>query len=110
MPAPLGNANARGARTAEQRDRMRRSALLRNPETRRAQQSAMLGNRFVVSAPVIGECAYCGAPATTRDHVVPVRRGGTDDPSNIVVACHPCNASKRTRTPEEWLAVGLRES
>lgn len=53
---------------------------------------------------VLGECVYCGAPANTRDHVLPTRRGGSDDPENIVLACHPCNSSKKGRTPEEWLA------
>lgn len=54
---------------------------------------------------VIGECVYCGGPATTRDHVIPRTRGGSDDASNIVLACHPCNASKGTQTPEEWIGA-----
>lgn len=54
------------------------------------------------NAPVLGECSYCGGPAQTRDHVVPRSRGGSDEPSNIVLACYSCNASKGARTPEEW--------
>lgn len=42
-----------------------------------------------------GLCAYCGAAATTRDHVIPLARGGDDSIENIVPACLPCNAKKR---------------
>ena len=36
-------------------------------------------------------CTYCGAPATTADHVVERARGGEDDIRNLVPACGPCN-------------------
>jgi 5-methylcytosine-specific restriction endonuclease McrA len=39
-------------------------------------------------------CRYCGAPATVVDHVVGVLFGGTDDPSNLVASCEPCNNKK----------------
>jgi hypothetical protein len=43
-------------------------------------------------------CRYCGgtAPdvALTVDHVIPTALGGSDDPSNLVTACQPCNAGK----------------
>lgn len=43
-------------------------------------------------------CHYCGAPkAGTVDHVIPVSRGGTNDASNLVPACGPCNYSKGGR-------------
>lgn len=42
-------------------------------------------------------CVYCGAPATTVDHVIPVAKGGTSDPGNLVAACIACNASKQAR-------------
>jgi 5-methylcytosine-specific restriction endonuclease McrA len=49
-------------------------------------------------------CAYCGdrPDKLTQDHVIPVSRGGLHTRDNIVPACHPCNASKRDRTPDEW--------
>lgn len=47
-------------------------------------------------------CTYCGGVASGVDHVLPVSRGGTDDPKNLVPACHACNASKNDRTPNEW--------
>ena len=51
-------------------------------------------------------CHYCGARGGRLecDHVIPVSRGGSNDLSNLVTACKPCNQSKRAKTPEEWLA------
>lgn len=43
-----------------------------------------------------GVCYIChAAPATTRDHVVPLNRGGEHSPTNIKFACLPCNSRKR---------------
>ena len=40
-------------------------------------------------------CAYCGqAKPLTRDHVVPISKGGTDYIGNIVPACRQCNSKK----------------
>jgi hypothetical protein len=43
-------------------------------------------------------CRYCGAtPMTTVlqvDHVIPVSKGGTADPANLVTSCSACNAGK----------------
>jgi 5-methylcytosine-specific restriction endonuclease McrA len=51
---------------------------------------------------VKGTCVYCGGPATCRDHDVPRFRGGTDDPSNLVLACKSCNSRKGTLTGDEY--------
>lgn len=54
-------------------------------------------------------CAYCGLRFRTgdlsREHVIPVSRGGADCWTNVVTACHACNAAKGARTPEE---AGMR--
>lgn len=42
-------------------------------------------------------CRYCGAPASTVDHVTPKARGGTDDPANLVASCRSCNSAKGAR-------------
>ncbi|WP_198533111.1 HNH endonuclease [Carbonactinospora thermoautotrophica] len=39
-------------------------------------------------------CVYCGQDFAHVDHVVPVSRGGTDDPANLAPACQSCNISK----------------
>jgi 5-methylcytosine-specific restriction endonuclease McrA len=50
-------------------------------------------------------CMYCGNPHAeselTRDHVVPISRGGKDRWVNVVAACRACNTRKGNRTPEE---------
>lgn len=43
-------------------------------------------------------CASCGATSRLSiDHITPVVRGGTNDPSNLQVLCVPCNSSKGDR-------------
>lgn len=50
-------------------------------------------------------CAFCGGEFghdhLTRDHVMPVSRGGKDVWTNVVAACGSCNKFKDNRTPEE---------
>jgi len=41
-----------------------------------------------------GRCAYCGAVATSVDHVVPRSRGGAHTWDNVVSACRRCNHVK----------------
>jgi 5-methylcytosine-specific restriction endonuclease McrA len=45
-------------------------------------------------------CRYCGRPANTVDHVVPLsdRPDLALEPSNLVAACRPCNSSKGRAT------------
>jgi len=49
-------------------------------------------------------CLYCGNECLeqdlTRDHVIPLSRGGSDRWSNVVAACRQCNTRKGNRTPE----------
>lgn len=49
------------------------------------------------------ECYWCGADATTCDHVIPVARGGTDEPDNLVAACKRCNFSRQDKMPDEFI-------
>ncbi|KQR44056.1 5-methylcytosine-specific restriction endonuclease McrA [Frigoribacterium sp. PvP120] len=46
-------------------------------------------------------CAYCGATASTIDHVQPRSRGGADSWENLVACCLRCNNVKSDRTPAE---------
>ena len=62
------------------------------------------------------KCHYCGAElgfqiwyssnsgvqALSVDHLFPVSKGGTDELSNFVLACHTCNSTKQNRT-YEWM-------
>lgn len=50
-----------------------------------------------------GRCAYCGVLAKlTKDHVVPLTRGGQDAIGNILPACLSCNSRKRSRLLVEF--------
>ncbi len=44
-----------------------------------------------------GRCLRCGASGVTVDHVVPLSRGGRNDPSNLQLLCGPCNSAKGAR-------------
>ena len=63
-------------------------------------------------------CLYCGQqfhrPQLTRDHVMPLSRGGRDVWENVVSACFHCNSRKGNRTPQQanmpLLAVPYRPS
>ena len=50
-------------------------------------------------------CLYCGKVHAdgdlTRDHILPVSRGGKDVWSNVVTACRRCNARKGGFTPDQ---------
>ncbi len=50
-------------------------------------------------------CAYCGGhfifDELTREHIVPVSRGGYDSWMNCITACRTCNGHKGNRLPEE---------
>jgi hypothetical protein len=40
-------------------------------------------------------CSYCGGPATTIDHIEPLRAGGLSAWDNLTASCAPCNSTKR---------------
>lgn len=58
-------------------------------------------------------CRYCGDRAPdvklTVDHVIPIALGGTDEPSNLVTACQPCNAGKSASAPDAPIVEGVKD-
>jgi 5-methylcytosine-specific restriction endonuclease McrA len=54
-------------------------------------------------------CQYCGRPRSqlrgreflTRDHIIPLSRGGGNVWANVVTACSPCNNRKGSHLPDE---------
>jgi 5-methylcytosine-specific restriction endonuclease McrA len=54
-------------------------------------------------------CQYCARTGAelkpreslTRDHLIPISRGGSNEWTNVVTACSPCNARKGNRLPDE---------
>lgn len=56
-----------------------------------------------------GKCFYCGCKVGDTydvDHIVPLSRGGTNWPENLVIACPSCNRSKQNKLPHEWVGSG----
>lgn len=56
-----------------------------------------------------GRCHYCKKKVGNTyhvDHVVPLSRGGTNWPDNLVVTCPHCNLSKNNKLPHEWIQGG----
>jgi hypothetical protein len=63
-------------------------------------------------------CCYCKRPMTrrekyeygmrstdfTRDHIVPLGRGGKNELANRAWACSGCNQAKGDMMPDEWAA------
>ena len=50
-------------------------------------------------------CCYCGVKLgakATKDHVIPLAKGGEFVKSNILPCCKSCNSSKKDRPMEQW--------
>ena len=42
-------------------------------------------------------CHYCGSPANTADHIIPIAKGGGNELSNLLPACINCNSTRQDR-------------
>lgn len=55
-----------------------------------------------------GLCYWCGTHLDASfhaDHYIPLSRGGSNWPDNIVCACGPCNLRKHNKMPNEFRAL-----
>lgn len=55
-------------------------------------------------------CCYCRTihphgKGLTLEHLTPLSRGGTDDPSNLALSCRACNSLKGILTDEEFRPI-----
>jgi 5-methylcytosine-specific restriction endonuclease McrA len=51
-------------------------------------------------------CFYCGkAGNLSLDHVIPLSKGGLNHHSNLVLACHSCNSSKKNKSLDAWFKI-----
>jgi 5-methylcytosine-specific restriction endonuclease McrA len=48
-------------------------------------------------------CTYCGDPANSIDHIVPIIKGGTSERENLTPACMDCNRKKRAMNVDDFL-------
>ena len=52
-------------------------------------------------------CRFCDAPLNSEghiEHLCPVSRGGTSNPTNLTLACSKCNLAKTNKTLTEFMA------
>ena len=47
-------------------------------------------------------CGYCGADATSLDHIVPRFKYGSSNRHTLLPCCRRCNESKASAKMEEW--------
>ena len=75
--------------------------LLGRAPSRRNRAALSLQLRWDVLKHDDYRCVKCGArPPDVQlevDHIIPVSRGGTNDPKNLRTLCHPCNQGKKDR-------------
>lgn len=51
-------------------------------------------------------CPYCNSKKSdTIDHMTPLSRGGSNDPSNLIAVCRSCNSKKHTKTLIEFAPI-----
>lgn len=76
-------------------------ALWSRYERRRAEADYVISGtalRLMIFARDEFKCRHCGSPhKLSIDHIVSVRKGGSDDPSNLQTLCLPCNSAKGTK-------------
>lgn len=95
----------------------------KNPEKAREKAATYLANKRALSghcsigewkmrlAYYGGKCFYCGTEGNIeREHRIPVSRGGTNWPSNLVPACRSCNAKKHAKTESEYVELLRKRS
>lgn len=54
-----------------------------------------------------GKCWWCGKPVKWEDrhddHLIPLNKGGSNWPNNIVMSCAHCNSTKQDKLPDEFM-------
>jgi hypothetical protein len=87
----------------ETRDRRQAASLARAQTLAYAPEQPVRYRRSAVPAEVRhfvwardgGRCTDCGSTNEIQyDHVIPVSRGGSNEPANIQILCGPCNRRK----------------
>ena len=86
-----------------------RCAKRMSRQRRRAREAGARGTftwpEFMrIAAKFDHRCAYCGTKPERLDpdHVVPLSRGGSNTPSNLLPTCNMCNSTKGAMTLPEW--------
>lgn len=78
-----------------------------------AEQKKLAGGNFTkndiekIRSRLFDCCSYCGTQLGgfgEIDHMLPISKGGTNDPSNLTLACRSCNRDKNNKTSAEFIA------
>ena len=100
-PLYAPNAVTCSKRCARRVHRWRRNAAERNAT------GTFTWSEFMRIARKFGYCcAYCGEKPERLDpdHVIPLSRGGSNNPTNLLPSCPTCNSHKNAMTLPEWAA------
>lgn len=94
----IDNPEKKEAQSRRRYARVRGASGSHTPEDLRLIQLAQTDRKGRV------RCWWCGDPMTDWhvDHKLPLSRGGTNDASNLCLACAPCNLRKNAKTPDEF--------
>lgn len=103
-PKPFNERNRRWKKKNRDKvrdhDRRRRARLL---EAKGSHTAADVSTQFERQH---RRCYYCDSKLKNKyhvDHVIPLARGGSDAPDNLVIACAKCNQKKNAKLLREWL-------
>ena len=85
-----------------------------NARTESAEKKPIPRRRKQVFEKSQGKCHYCDTSLDIEgawhiEHMMPRALMGTNEPSNLVASCIPCNMKKRDRTAEEFMAELAKE-
>jgi len=59
--------------------------------------------------PKLDYCVYCGSiDKFTVDHIIPITKGGNNNPENLITACMSCNISKHASFFIDWYIKSKR--
>lgn len=96
----------RAKRHHKERPDLRQAALTRRRQrVAAADGSYSEGDIARIRRKLNDSCFYCGASAVplTVDHLVPISKGGSNWPTNLTLACKPCNFDKHGKTAEAFV-------
>ena len=85
---------------------------VRSVEKRRARKlgcenNLTAGQWNIIKAAYGYRCAYCGKKPKllTKDHIIPLSKGGGHTANNIVPACRSCNSRKHIARPPNFQPI-----
>lgn len=100
LPDPVGSAKLKTCtKCGEAKDRGEFGRDARRDRVAKAVNDLTAEQWNAIIESQSGRCAICGTAfgllhEPTRDHIIPVSKGGGLTASNVMALCRPCNSSK----------------